>query len=83
MYREAVRSPASKQWELAIAAKYEQLWATKMFEWVYSPLERRKAIGSRIVFHEKDTFGKTVKYKNRLDCGVAKCEKSSQRVVMQ
>lgn len=63
-YCEAVRSPASKQWELAIAAEYEQLRATKTFEWVRSPPDRRKAVGSRIIFcKKKDTFGKTVKYK--------------------
>ena len=65
-YREAMLSPRSKQWEMAIAAELQQLIKTGTFEWVKKLPEGRRAIGSKLVFREKkDGEGELVKYKAR------------------
>ena len=63
-YQEAIQLPHSKQWEQAVKFKYVQLQKLGIFEVVDGLPNGRKAIGSRIVFHEKrDGHGNLVKFK--------------------
>ncbi len=65
-YKEAMRSPAAEQWEIAIATEYKTLVKNETFEWVDSVPEGRTAVGSRIVFRiKRDGDGKIVKHKSR------------------
>jgi len=52
-YQEAIHSPHSKQWEQAIKSEFAQLQKLGVFEVVDGLPKGRKAVGSRIVFHEK------------------------------
>jgi len=66
-YKEASNGPHSKEWEKAIDTEYQTLQTTGIFKWVSELLERRKPIGSWIVFRLKqDEDGNITKYKVRI-----------------
>ena len=52
-YRDALHTPHSKEWEIALGVEYDQLINTGTFDWLKHVPPGRKTIGSKIVCHEK------------------------------
>jgi Reverse transcriptase (RNA-dependent DNA polymerase) len=66
-YREAMRSPYSKQWEESVTKEYDQLKRTGTFEWVEKVPDGQKAVGSHIVFIiEHNGDGAFLQHKSRI-----------------
>jgi len=66
-YQEAIHSPHLKQWEQAIKSEFAQLQKLGVFKVVDGLPKGRKAVGSRIVFREKqDGHGNLIKFKARI-----------------
>jgi hypothetical protein len=66
-FREAMRAPAAKQWEMAIKKELEQSKRMGTYAWVPELRAGRKEIGSRWVLKEKrDGDGSLASYKARV-----------------